>query len=231
VREGVHDSRQQRRRGGGVPASTGGTGVMNETGGAGGIMTGGTAGSGGIRASGGSAGEPLVPDASAAGGVVIGHHDAGPPLVDAGPPIPTEGLIPWLRADRGVTVKNGAVAAWADQSPSKTDATQDLTNLQPGLLDDAIGGQPAVVFDGQDEGPDQSVEIRGNGPMGISTAFPLPAQIVRNQVYVGKTLYANCGVFPGELAELLVYSRVVTPSEDTAIESYLQSKYACCTGP
>jgi hypothetical protein len=52
---------------------------------------------------------------------------------------------------------------------------------------------------------------------------------VRNQIYVGKTLYANCGVFPGLIAEIIVYSRAVSLAEDAAIESYLQSKYACCT--
>ncbi|HEX4474478.1 MAG TPA: hypothetical protein VH142_05325 [Polyangiaceae bacterium] len=302
---------------GGVPASTGGTRATNNSGGAGGaatggissVMTGGAAGVGGTRASGGSGGEPIVPDASAAGGAIIGQSDAGPPVVeDAGPPIPTDGLLLWLRADRGVTVKNGTVTEWADQSPSKTNATQDLTNSQPRLLDDAIGGQPALVFDGQDDclklpagfsdftngisifavaqtnspdvctgvfeasngaeiddisldsdygklnfevyesndeevsfpanapeeieaiqAPNQSVEVRRNGPMGIETAFPLPAEVVRNQIYVGKTLYANCGVFPGLIAEIIVYSRAVSLAEDAAIESYLQSKYACCT--
>lgn len=293
-------------------SGTGGGAGGVETGGTIGVMTGGSAGSGGgTRANGGAGGRPIVPDASAAGGAVIGQSDAAPPVSeDAGPPIPTDGLLLWLRADRGVTVQNGAVTEWADQSPSKTNATQDLTNLQPQLLDDAIGGQPALVFDGQDDflklpagfsdfsngislfavaqsnspdvctgvfeasngaeiddisldsdfgklnfevydandeevsfpanvpeeveaiqAPDQSVEVRRNGPMGIETSFALPAQVVRNQVYVGKTLYANCQVFPGMIAELIVYSRAVTASENTAIEGYLQSKYACCTSP
>jgi hypothetical protein len=71
---------------------------------------------------------------------------------DPGVNIPAEGLLLWMRADRGVTQQGGQVTQWDDQSPSKMHATQDLANLQPTFLGNAWNGLPAVVFDGADDG-------------------------------------------------------------------------------
>lgn len=63
-------------------------------------------------------------------------------------PVPTNGLELWLRADTGVTsAAGGKVSAWAvEGSPVK--ATAAAPDQQPTLVDNAIGGKPAIHFDG-----------------------------------------------------------------------------------
>jgi hypothetical protein len=79
-----------------------------------------------------------------------------PVVVEAGPPpVPTDGLLLWLRADVGVTKANAAgldpvVSAWADQSPSHFDARQSVAGKQPKWLLDGASGRAAVVFDDDD---------------------------------------------------------------------------------
>jgi len=65
--------------------------------------------------------------------------------------IPTDGLLLWLRADRGVTEANGGVSIWTDQSPNHADALQTASNLRPVLVKDGIAGHPALEFDGADD--------------------------------------------------------------------------------
>ena len=72
-----------------------------------------------------------------------------PPDVSvANAPVPTNGLSLWLRADSGVTAgADGKVSAWAvEGSPVK--ATADKPELQPTVAQNAIGGKPAIHFDG-----------------------------------------------------------------------------------
>src|SRR5690242_5651682 len=64
----------------------------------------------------------------------------------AGPP--SQGRELWLRADSGVTAdSSGKVSAW-DGAPLK--ATAPKPEQQPALVQNAIGGKPAVHFDGKD---------------------------------------------------------------------------------
>lgn len=64
----------------------------------------------------------------------------------AGPP--SQGRELWLRADSGVTADaSGKVSAW-DGAPLK--ATAPKPEQQPTLVQNAIGGKPAVHFDGND---------------------------------------------------------------------------------
>ena len=62
-------------------------------------------------------------------------------------PVPTSGLELWLRADSGVTAgADGKVSSWAvDGSSVKATADGDK---QPTLVQNAIGGKPAIHFDG-----------------------------------------------------------------------------------
>ena len=64
---------------------------------------------------------------------------------------PTEGLLLWLRADRGVNESSGQVAVWEDQSGHNLDATQNVASARPRLARTAIGSRPAIVFDGVDD--------------------------------------------------------------------------------
>lgn len=68
--------------------------------------------------------------------------------VDMPPPIPVDGLELWFDASRGVAQVNGSVSGWADQSGHHRDALQTAGNLRPKLVDGALAGKPAVVFDG-----------------------------------------------------------------------------------
>ena len=158
---------------GGADASTstsgGAGGKLNASGGtsAGGVTSGGamngggggTAGKGsagiGGRGSGGSDAD------SGSGGSGAGAPDAGdggePASRDAAPDadhaasIPADGLILWLRADRGVTAQSSSVSRWADQSTVHADAVQDVARSRPVLVADGINGRPALLFDGTDD--------------------------------------------------------------------------------
>lgn len=63
-------------------------------------------------------------------------------------PIPFNNLSLWLRADRGVEHNQNFVSIWKDQSNNNNNALQTTSNFQPLLKDSAIGGKPALVFDG-----------------------------------------------------------------------------------
>jgi hypothetical protein len=221
----------------------------------------------------------------------------------------------WLRANVGVTTKGGVVSAWADQSPSHTDATQDVAQAQPVFIANGINGHPALLFDGADDflqldkgfladtgnitiftvaqatstqsctaifeasnGPevddisigydygklnyeiydsnDESVvfyqgipQIFGvthantdpdsgdqdpvrffrNGFFETVASMPAPEKLKRVAAFVGRTLYANCVNYSGRLGELIVYNRAFTDAEMTAVETYLQREFGCCT--
>lgn len=68
------------------------------------------------------------------------------------------GLQLWLKADGGVQADgSGAVSGWQDQSSNGNDAGQDDAgatppdSFRPLLVADAVGGKPAVRFDGVDD--------------------------------------------------------------------------------
>jgi hypothetical protein len=64
---------------------------------------------------------------------------------DASPPM--EGLALWLRADAGVQTEGLRVVRWEDQSGRGNDASAEEAG-EPVLVEGAIGGRPAVRFDG-----------------------------------------------------------------------------------
>jgi len=70
------------------------------------------------------------------------------PITVANAPVPSNGLVLWLRADSGVTAgADGKVSSWAvEGSPLK--ATAAKAEEQPSLVASDIGGKPAVHFDG-----------------------------------------------------------------------------------
>src|SRR5262249_33162815 len=49
----------------------------------------------------------------------------------------------------------------------------------------------------------------------------------REQVFIGKSLYADCTPYNGIISEMIVYSRAVTDPELVQIETYLQNKWGC----
>jgi hypothetical protein len=139
----------------------GGAAGMSHEGGESGSSTGGTS-SGGAAAAGGHAGNAGRGGSSAASGSggsaglngvagsVLGEAGMGGTPVEAPPPIPTQGLELWFDASRGVGQVSGVVSKWADQSGHGRDALQTSTNLRPKLVDNALAGKPALVFDGDE---------------------------------------------------------------------------------
>lgn len=251
----------------------------------------------GAIGSGGGGGIDSAAEGSAGGG------DSEPE-----PAIPTQGLLLWLRADQGVTEESGQVTSWADQSGSRSDATQTAPDARPKLVSSGIGNRPSIEFDGMDDfmklpagfadfglgvtlfatiqqeptnacaavlelsngseiddisfgqfqsrllyevfdqfhsgdelpigtpqiiavvhRPDLGVQMRENGRPAGESSFPLPAVIVRQLNFVGRSLYAGCVVFAGRIAEVLVYDRAVSDAELLVIEEYLRGHAGCCT--
>ena len=62
-------------------------------------------------------------------------------------PLSLPNLAWWLDAGRGITIATG-VSQWNDLSGNNRNATQPTAGSQPALTTNAIGGFPAVTFDG-----------------------------------------------------------------------------------
>jgi hypothetical protein len=227
---------------------------------------------------------------------------------DGSSAISKDELLLWLRADRGVSVQAGRVAAWADQSGNAMDAMATDPVVRPTLVVDGLGGKSVVQFDGVDDfltmpqgfedfsagvsvfalataspsdqcrgifessngaevddvhvgrhggllhyevldtvitgqefpvdAPElvaaihrssEAVELRRNGSLSGEGAMLLPTAIPRTENFVGRTLYADCPTFSGQIAEILVYGRAVEERELVSIESYLANKWGCCS--
>ena len=72
-----------------------------------------------------------------------------PPDAGAWTPKSLAGLVLWLDGTTGVHTSGGAVTSWDDQSGLANDAAPDAPGSgDPLLAADAIGGAPAVRFDG-----------------------------------------------------------------------------------
>ncbi len=294
---------------GGGSAGSGGTNKGGSSN-AGGSSTAGSSGSG----SGGAAGH------GASGGTASGTGGSAGSAATAGsagaggdgpvePDIPKDGLELWLRADKGIEGDGGRVTTWRDSSSHGRDASQTASNYRPRLVEGALGGKPAVVFDGEDDflklealsvdfsagvsifvaiqqaavdtcqsyfeasnGPEiddlhfgtyrnallfevsspyvndvnypllvdapqvavglldtaSLVHLRSNGNGAGEGAAEIPLETIREQVFIGKTLYADCGILKGTIGEILLYSRQVNDEELLQIEGYLQDKWDCC---
>lgn len=65
--------------------------------------------------------------------------------------IPTNSLLLWLQADRGVHLVDGAVDVWADQSGAAHDAFKNIANQRPKLAASTWNNLPILQFDGIDD--------------------------------------------------------------------------------
>lgn len=131
--------------GGMKPVTTGGRPSIDGGSDTGAPEAGGTPSTGGKASTGGTTntgGNPATGGATNTGG-------AGGNATVAAPP--SDGMMLWLRADKGVTSSNSLVSKWADQSATHLDAVQGTSRMQPLLLPDGINGHPAIVFDGVDD--------------------------------------------------------------------------------
>lgn len=136
---------------GGSGAGRPSAGAESQAGESGSASDGGRGGTGGMGlASAGKAGNSLggsSPDAGAppepAGGE--GGEGGRPPEP---PPIATDGLIYWFKADAGITETAGRISKWADQSGNHQDAVQDLAEQRPKLTRSELLPLPVVVLEG-----------------------------------------------------------------------------------
>jgi len=68
------------------------------------------------------------------------------------PPLPQNTLVMWLKADSITQLEDDSpVSRWNDSSPNNFFASQEKMSLQPRWIAQAIGGRPAVRFDGEDD--------------------------------------------------------------------------------
>lgn len=71
---------------------------------------------------------------------------------DASKNIPKQGLMQWLRADKGITLQDAPfpnVSGWTDQSGNSTSANQAVPAREPAFIDqDGPNCQPAIRFNG-----------------------------------------------------------------------------------
>ena len=74
--------------------------------------------------------------------------------------------------------------------------------------------------------PTQEVVLRLNGNQANTASFPLPVVKVRQENFIGHTLYAGCDYYKGQISEIVLYNRFVTDKELITIESYLQQHWA-----
>jgi hypothetical protein len=74
--------------------------------------------------------------------------------------------------------------------------------------------------------PTQMVSVRSNGNVVAGGKVLLPSdKVLRQQVYIAKTLYTDCSFFKGGIGELLLYGRTISSEELLEIEHYLQTKW------
>jgi hypothetical protein len=73
----------------------------------------------------------------------------------------------------------------------------------------------------------EAVQLRRNSNALVDSDVALPATIAR-EAFIGHTAYEGCQPFTGAIGEILLYGRAVSDSELIDIESYLNTKWACC---
>lgn len=87
-------------------------------------------------------------------------------------PISTVGLQLWLRADTAVSRDSqNHVSQWADLSGNSFGATMRNFAQQPVWVPDAVGGQPAILFDGLDDGMLVNKSLQVKRPSTIFLAY------------------------------------------------------------
>jgi hypothetical protein len=132
---------------GNAGASSGNGGSAGTSGGIGGADGAGGSSGAGEGGFGGSAGFGVAGKGGTRGGIdgvpgCTGGTDGG------GVPIPTAGLVLWLKADAGVTAAGALVTEWRDQSGNNHHATQAQAAAQPSVASQWRAGKPAIRFDG-----------------------------------------------------------------------------------
>ncbi len=67
--------------------------------------------------------------------------------------------------------------------------------------------------------------VRINGNYMASKQMALPATMTRSNNLIGRSLYSNCGLFKGQVGEIILYGRALSAAERQEIQEYLQEKW------
>ncbi len=86
---------------------------------------------------------------------------------------------------------------------------------------------PEIVVGLQQRSGD--VHVRRNGKLLGQAKFELPVLRERKDVLIGWTQYNSCTSLKGRVSEVLVYSRGLSVEEISRVETYLQTKWGCCS--
>ena len=68
-----------------------------------------------------------------------------------------------------------------------------------------------------------------NGISVADASFPTPFPGTRTQNFIGRTEYNFSTTWTGEIAEIVLYNRLLDPGDRQTIRSYLSEKWNCCT--
>lgn len=89
-------------------------------------------------------------------------------------------------------------------------------------------GEPALLSVHQESGPANGLsfaEVARDGTPIFGKNVYVPPVAVRSLNYIGKS-YWNDGLFQGDVAEVLLYNRILTYQERAAVHSYVSQKYS-----
>ena len=74
--------------------------------------------------------------------------------------------------------------------------------------------------------PNKMTVLRINDVYMTSGEFMLPVVKKRLNNFVGRSLYSDCGVYPGQIGEIIVYARALTNAEREQVQAYLQKRWS-----
>ena len=94
-------------------------------------------------------------------------------------------------------------------------------NLTGGTID---SGNPQLLYAVHSEDGAVDLHPQAEGEASIE----LPSDVERQQCYLGRSLYAECGPFKGAIGELLIYDRAVSDDEKASIVETLRTTWDCC---
>ncbi len=98
-----------------------------------------------------------------------------------------------------------------------------------------LGGEDGAFANGEArlaeivQAPSGDANLFLNGfSTGVGQIDP-PAVVTREQAFIGRSLYAGCATWAGEIGELILYARALDDAERRDVEDYLTSKWGCCS--
>ena len=125
-----------------------------------------------------------------------------------------------VELSNGSEIDDISLGLWEDQWAYEVQATY----VQSGHVDlerfslYAVNHPPAGATE---------LRIDGSTLKTLEMALPVvPATGIRVNNFVGHTLYGDCHYFEGQISEIILYSRSLSHSELTGIETYLDAHWA-----